>query len=78
MVGAGGGRWHVTTWDRFEDEGVDMAQKARHGKVTLSNDQVQEVITRFNAGELGKDLAVEYGVARSTISRYVHGVRRDW
>jgi hypothetical protein len=68
---------HLSVGD-VADNVADMARKARHGMITLSNDQVEEIITRFNSGELGKDLAAEFGVARSTISRYVHGVRRDW
>lgn len=61
-----------------EDNVADMARKDRHGKITLSRAQVNEIVSRFSAGELGKDLAEEFGVAKSTISRYVHGVRRVW
>lgn len=58
------------------DNVIDMAAKGRHGKSTLTNQQVQEIRERRAQGEKGRALAAEYGVAPSTISRIANRVRR--
>ena len=39
--------------------------------------QVREIRLALARGERGGDLAIDYGVHRSTISRIKHGVRRQ-
>jgi hypothetical protein len=60
-----------------KDNVIDMARKDRHGKISLKRKVVSEIVERYNNGELGKDLAEEYGIARSTVSRYINGRRRN-
>ena len=51
-------------------EGIAVAKAAgKHlgRKATLSPEQVEEVITRIEQGEMKKDLAIEYGVSRQTL-----------
>ena len=60
-----------------KDNVIDMARKDRHGKISLKRKVVSEIVERYNNGELGKDLAEEYGIARGTVSRYVNGRRRN-
>jgi hypothetical protein len=44
----------------------------------LTGDHVTALVSRFQAGERQRDLAVEYGVSRSTVKRLLaqHGARR--
>jgi hypothetical protein len=44
----------------------------------LTDDQITTLVSRFQAGELQKDLADEYGVSRSTVKRLLvlHDIRR--
>ena len=42
----------------------------------LTDDDVADIIRRYNAGYSQGDLAMEYGVVQGTISRIVNGVRR--
>ncbi len=48
-----------------------MAKKAV--RIRLTEAQAQAVIERVAGGERSKDLAVEYGVSTSTISRIING-----
>jgi hypothetical protein len=63
-----------------KDNARDMTDKGRargrwgetHHTAKLSNDHVREIRARHAQGETGRDLAADYGVAHSTISRIVN------
>jgi hypothetical protein len=48
----------------------------RHPFTKIRDSQVREIRLALARGERGVDLALFYGVHRSTISRILHGVRR--
>ena len=48
----------------------------RHPLTKIRDDQVRRIRLALAEGERGVDLALFYGVHRSTISRIRHGVRR--
>jgi len=50
----------------------------RHPFTKIRENQVGEIRVALSHGERGVDLALFYGVHRSTISRILHGVRRRW
>jgi hypothetical protein len=51
-------------------------QGERHHAAKLTNAQVAELRKRSDAGERGSDLAVAFGMSRSTISAITHG--KSW
>jgi hypothetical protein len=70
---------------RWDSHAGNMADKAGHGVENIGvrnagaklNDEAVEVIrARVRYGEMQKHLAVEFGIAHSTISKIVH--RRLW
>lgn len=55
---------------------ADMAQKDRHGKISIDSESVLEIIKRYKNGEKQMSLALEFGVSQQAISKYVSGTRR--
>ena len=55
---------------------VYAAKGALHPLAKLTGAQIAEILARVAAGEMQKDLAVEYGVSQPHISRIVRGHRR--
>lgn len=64
---------------REKEEKRDMAKvmvsrerKQERGRRTrLSDEQINEMITRYNAGETQVSLAAVYGISVSTVQRYI-------
>lgn len=55
---------------------IDMARKGRHGMSTLTNEQISQIKNMYASGNfLQKELAHQFGVQISAISRFVNGVR---
>lgn len=53
-----------------------MSQGETHAAAKLTDESVNSIRKRYSCGELGKHLAVEYGVSRSVISLIVN--RKSW
>ena len=47
----------------------------KNGMAKLTQDQADEIRQRQATGELGKNLAEEFGISQATVSRIKHGVR---
>lgn len=61
----------------------DASQKGhlnvpRPARQKISDETVIEMLTRYHAGESGRDLAIEYGCKFTFISALVNGKRRQW
>lgn len=61
-------------WDKGRGVFPENAGE-KHGQSKLTEGQVKEIRARRNAGDLTTDLAKEFGVARTTISGIVCGIR---
>lgn len=53
---------------RGDTPGNDWSQGEKHAVALLTDAQATEIRVRVQAGEKGKDLALEFGVSRSTVS----------
>lgn len=51
---------------------VNKQRKQERGRRTrLTEEQINEMITRYNAGETQVSLAAAYGISVSTVQRYI-------
>ena len=69
-----GRNWNNITGIDYIPTGIPVGSKSKRAK--LNEKQVLEIRKRLECGELGKDLAKEFGVGEMTISRIRH--RQRW
>lgn len=58
---------------------IDLALEVAEFRVPnrkFTDEQVQEVVSRYNSGEKVNDLAKEFGMAKRTVYTYIDGTRR--
>lgn len=71
-------------WATKKENGEDMvrhghsARGAKHPNDKLTESQIISIRLRLADGEMGKELAVEYGIAASTISKVKLRHRWEW
>lgn len=56
-----------------QDNAQDMAQKGRHGLAKLTEEKVVYIRSEYRKGKSGKELAKEFGINATTISRALTG-----
>ncbi len=61
-------------------EGIDLAKKRgvyKGRRKSLSADEISEVVSRVNAGEVKSRIALEYGISRETLYQYLRTDSRN-
>jgi hypothetical protein len=68
-----------TATDNMQDASrKGRLNRPRPTRQKISDERVVEMLTRYQAGESGADLAAEYGINKTLISQLVNGHRRHW
>lgn len=76
-----GDHWSNLAWGTSAENKADMIEHGtrlegeRHPLAKLTADQVSQIRSRYDAGELQRVLAEEYGISQTQVSRICRGVR---